>query len=85
MNERRDEMTRITDDKIRNVIQKVENNEEGSIGEALKALLEVTLDTRAFLRKVYKSVARKRRPTNVVNDPLKAKKGDIVTGNDQDS
>jgi len=84
MNERRDEMTRITDDKIRNVIQKVENNEESSIGEALKALLEVTLDIRVFLRKIYKSVARKRRPSNVVSDPLKAKTGDIVTGNDQD-
>lgn len=42
--------------------------------------LEVLIDVRKFLRKIYKNTAHKQR---IVKDPLKANKGDIVIGKDK--
>jgi len=45
---------RITDIEIYQAIEKVKADEEGSVKNALVALLAVAVDTRAFLRKLYK-------------------------------
>lgn len=82
MTEERKEYRRITDKEIYEVIEKVKRNEEGSVADALEALLAVAVDTRAFLRKVYKTVSIKRRK-NIVKDPVKAKKNDIVIGENE--
>ena len=47
---------RISDVEIYKAIESVKNNEEGSMAQALIALLSVTVDLRAFLRKLYKNV-----------------------------
>lgn len=68
---------RITDKEVYEAIEAVKNEKEGSIAEALEALLAVTVDTRAFLRKLYKELVPMR---NTVTDPLKAKVNDVVVG-----
>jgi len=55
---------RITDVEVYNAIEAVKNDEEGSIGKALEALLAVTVDTRVFLRKLYKEVVPAKERTN---------------------
>ena len=47
---------RITDSEVYETIEAVKKDEEGSVAKALVALLAVTVDTRAFLRKLYKEV-----------------------------
>ena len=47
---------RITDKEVYDVIEAVKNNEDDAIGRALVALLAVTVDTRGFLRKLYKEI-----------------------------
>ena len=79
MTEERKEYQRITDKEALNVIQKIKDNDENSLADALRVLIEVTVDTRAFLRKIYKNTLR-RKSRNIVTDPTKAKKGDIVVG-----
>lgn len=67
---------RITDDAIRKAIDAVKEKKENAMEDAFVALLEVTLDTRQFLRKVYKNIPKKvrtyKRPTG--------KKEDVITG-----
>ena len=63
---------RITDDEVFKTIKAVDNNEENSLANALKSLLLITLDTRQFLRKVYK------------NMNVKQKVYKIPTGNSKD-
>jgi hypothetical protein len=45
---------RITDKEVYDTIEAVKSNSDEAIGKALVALLAVTVDTRAFLRKLYK-------------------------------
>jgi len=47
---------RITDIEVYQAIEKVKADEEGSIKDALVALLAVTVDLRAFVRKLYKEL-----------------------------
>ena len=47
---------RISDTEVYDAIEAVKKDEEGSVAKALVALLAVTVDTRAFLRKLYKNV-----------------------------
>lgn len=54
MEERRSK--RITDVEVYNTIEKVKNDDENSMKDALVALLAVTVDTRAFIRKMYKEL-----------------------------
>ena len=68
---------RITDKEVYDAIEAVRNNQEDSIGRALITLLAVTVDTRAFLRKLYKELIPTKR---IVTDPTKARKGDVVVG-----
>lgn len=56
-------MRRISDKELYDTIEKVKNNDETAVGDALIALLAVTVDTRAFLRKLYKETV----PTKAVN------------------
>lgn len=69
---------RINDVDVYNIINKVKADDENSFKEALIALLEVVVDTRSFLRKIYKDLPR--RSKNIVNDPSKQKDGDVVVG-----
>jgi hypothetical protein len=68
---------RISDKEVYEAIEAVKKNEENSMAKALVALLAVTVDTRAFLRKLYKELVPAR---NIVTDPTKAKENDIVVG-----
>lgn len=45
---------RISDVEVYQAIEKVKTDEEGSMKDALVALLAVTVDLRAFVRKLYK-------------------------------
>ena len=56
-------MRRISDKDLYDTIEKVKNNDENAVGDALIALLAVTVDTRAFLRKLYKETV----PAKAVN------------------
>jgi len=47
---------RITDVELYQTIEKVKADEEGSVKDALVALLAVTVDLRAFVRKLYKEL-----------------------------
>ena len=47
---------RITDQEVYDAIEAVKKDEEGSVAKALVALLAVTVDTRAFLRKLFKEI-----------------------------
>ena len=47
---------RITDVELYRTMEKVKANEEDSMKDALLSLLAVTVDLRAFLRKLYKEV-----------------------------
>jgi len=49
-------MRRISDKEVYDAIEAVKKDEEGSVAKALEALLAVTVDTRAFLRKLYKEL-----------------------------
>lgn len=73
-------MTRITDKEVYDAIQAVKNNDENSMEKAIVTLLAVTVDTRAFLRKLYKEIVPTRR---IVTDPTLAKKGDVVVGGNE--
>ena len=64
MVEERKVSRRISDIEVYNVIEAVKKDEEGSIGKALVALLAVTVDTRAFLRKLYKEIVPAKERTN---------------------
>lgn len=47
---------RITDAEIYDTIKAVKNDEEGSVAKALVTILSTVVDTRAFLRKLYKEL-----------------------------
>jgi len=49
-------MRRISDKEVYDAIEKVKADDETSLKEALIALLSVTVDLRAFVRKLYKEV-----------------------------
>ena len=58
---------RITDDAVFKAIEGIDNEDEKALATALKTLLLITLDTRQFLRKMYKNMNVKskvyKRPT----------------------
>ena len=70
---------RITDDEVFKVLEDLKNEDEQALAKAIEALLLLELDIRHFLRKIYKNTPKKVR--NIVTDPLKAGKNDIVIGN----
>lgn len=74
--EERARIERITDDAIRKAVEAIKSDNEDAMKVALVALLEVNLDIRQFMRKIYKNIPKKvrtyKRPTG--------KKEDIVTG-----
>ena len=70
---------RITDDEVFKVLEDLKNEDEQALAKAIEALLLLELDIRHFLRKIYKNTPKKAR--NIVTDPLKAGKNDIVIGN----
>jgi len=47
---------RITDVEVYQAIDKIKTDEEGSMKDALIALLAVVVDLRAFVRKLYKEL-----------------------------
>lgn len=78
------EKKRIQDQKIYDTIERLEKSDDTlTMNKIYAQTLEILVDTRALLRRVYKEVKPKR-AKNIVTDPLKAKKGDIVVGKDND-
>lgn len=67
-----DKYERITDDAIFKAIESVNNDNEQALKDAIKTLLFVTLDTRQFLRKIYKNMEKRpriyKKPTNNKNN-----------------
>jgi len=55
------EYKRITDNEIFKALDDLENEDEQALGNALRTLLLVTLDTRQYLRKIYKDMNKKPR------------------------
>lgn len=49
-------MRRISDKEVYDAIDAIKQNEELCVEKAMIALLAVTVDTRAFLRKLYKEL-----------------------------
>ena len=47
---------RITDKEVYDAIEAVKNKDENAVENAVVALLAVTVDTRAFLRKLFKEI-----------------------------
>jgi len=79
MTEERRIPRRISDKEVYDAIDALKENEEGSLEKALIAQLALGVDTRAFLRKLYKELIPARKKT--YTDPLKTKKDeDVVTG-----
>ena len=67
---------RITDDAIFKAIDDLKNEDELALSNALKTLLLVTLDSRQFMRKIYKNMNVK---SKVYKRPTGNKK-DIIIG-----
>jgi len=72
---------RITDDEVFKTLESMKNKDENVMSEVFKTLILLALDIRHFLRKIYKE--KNKKLNNLVTDPLKAKKGDIVIGEDK--
>ena len=70
---------RITDDEVFKAIEEINNEDEKALANALKSLLFITLDTRQFLRKMYKNTNVKQR---VYKRPTKNSK-DIIIGEEK--
>ena len=67
---------RITDNAVFKAIEGINNEDEKALATALKTLLLITLDTRQFLRKMYKNMNVK---SQVYKRPTENKK-DIIVG-----
>jgi len=67
---------RITDDAVFKAIKGIDDEDEKALANALKTLLLITLDTRQFLRKMYKNMDVKQK---VYKRPTGNKK-DIIVG-----
>jgi len=67
---------RITDDEIFKRLKEIDNEDEKALANALKSLLLIALDTRQFIRKMYKNMPKK---TKVYKQPTGNKK-DIIVG-----
>jgi len=70
------EYKRITDEQVFKAIEDLKNEDEQSLGNAIETLLLVVLDTRQFLRKMYKNMPKK---AKVYKQPT-GKKEDIIVG-----
>ena len=70
------EYKRITDEEVFKAIEKIKNEDEQALGDALKTLLLIVLDIRQFLRKMYKNMPKK---AKVYKQPTGNKK-DIIIG-----
>ena len=73
------EYKRITDTDVFKVLDSLENQDELSMKEMYNTQMLLLLDIRHFLRKMYKESSRKKL-TNIVTDPSKATKNDVVVG-----
>lgn len=72
-----EQYSRITDEKVRNVIEEVKSGNNENVGkESTSAILEMLLDIRQFLRKIYQNMPKKPR---VYKQPT-GKKEDIIVG-----
>lgn len=67
---------RISDEEVFKALDDLKNEDEQALGNALRTLLLVTLDTRQFLRKMYKNLSKKQK---VYKQPTDNKK-DIIVG-----
>jgi len=67
---------RISDEEIFKAIDDMKNEDEKALENALKTLLLAVLDTRQFIRKMYKNMPKK---TKVYKQPTGNKK-DIIVG-----
>ena len=72
---------RISDSEVFKTLESMKNKDENVMSEVFKTLILLALDIRHFLRKIYKE--KNKKLNNLVTDPLKAKKGDIVIGEDK--
>jgi hypothetical protein len=71
---------RVTDDEVFQLLEDLKTNSDEKILEKMnQTILLLLLDTRHFLRKIYKQIPNNNL-NNIVTDPLKAKKNDIITG-----
>ena len=74
---------RIEDKEAINVLQNLKDDKEDALRDYFIASLALSIDIRVLLRKIYKEM--KKVPQNLVTDPSKAKKNDIVIGKDSEN
>ena len=71
------EYKRVTDNELFEAIEKIKREDEGCLAHALEKLILVALDTRQFLRKMYKENLKKpqvyKRPTGQAKDIIVGK------------